>query len=93
MAEPTVTKNSDGSITESYKLSEMTSDQLVRLIQAKGRERDKIREDMIKLRSLLDARLKKERVAHLQKQMDELQATIDGTALGAVIEASISKAG
>lgn len=93
MTEPTVTKNADGSITRSYKLSEMTSDQLALLIQAKGRERDKIREDMAKLQALLRERLKKERVAHLQKEVDALQASMDGEAPGAVIEALANKAG
>lgn len=98
MADPTVTKNEDGSTTHSYKLSEMSSDQLVLLLQALGRKKDEIRQDMIKLQALLRERLKKEQVAHLQKQMDEIQkgingeTRIDGEAPGAVIEASISKA-
>lgn len=93
MADPTVTKNEDGSTTASYKLSEMTSDQLVALLQTLGRKRDAIRDDMTKLQALLRERLKKERVAHLQAQIDEINKGIDGEAPGAVIEVSAGKVG
>lgn len=86
-AEPTVTNNPDGSITESYKLSEMNSEQLVTLLQGTNRQREKLRDDAKTLQGLLAQRLKQERHAAALKQLEEMEAGISGQAPGVTFEA------
>lgn len=99
----TTTENADGSTTLSLKLSEMNLDQLVQVNQALGRQRDKIRDDMLHIRGLIDKKLATQRVDAINAQIAHLVAerdgkplpdepgVIHGTAPGAVIEVKASK--
>lgn len=99
----TETKNDDGSTTLSMKLSEMSLDQLVQVNQALGRRRDKIRDDMLHIRGLIDKKLTTQRADAINAQIARLEAERDGrplpaepgvvhaTAPGAVIEVKASK--
>lgn len=94
-AVPTVTKNEDGSTTQSYKLSEMSLEQLAMLNQALGRKKDEIRQQQIKLRELMDKKAREERTAHLRRQIEEIERGAEGLhgeAPGAVIEVQASNA-
>ena len=90
-AKPTVTNNADGSVTESYKLSEMDVEQLVTLSQGVGRQIDKLRQQRADLKALIDKKLHEQRHASVKAEIARLQAQIDGDAPGAVIEASAAK--
>ena len=94
-AKPTRTEHKDGSVTESYKLSEMNVEQLTMLSQAVGRKIDALRDQRADLKKLIDAKLAKRndaiaQIAKLQASLSE-EESVDGTAPGAVIEASASK--
>lgn len=84
----TETQNADGSTTLSMKLSEMSIDQLEQVSQALGRQRDSIRDQMLHVRKLIDARVAEQNDAALRAQIAALQGQLSGTAPGAVIEAS-----
>lgn len=75
----TETKNDDGSTTLSMKLSEMSLDQLVQVNQALGRRRDKIRDDMLHIRGLIDAKVKGKLAEDINSQIRKLEALRDGT--------------
>lgn len=90
-AKATETKNDDGSITQSYKLSEMSVEQLAMVNQAIGRQIDKLREDRLKINELIKARIAKDRRDVAMAEIARLQAQVDGEAPGAVIEATVAK--
>lgn len=90
-AVPTITQNEDGSTTQSYKLSEMSLDQLVMLNQALGRKKDEIRTQQLQLRVLIDKKTREQSVAHLRKQIEDIErGVINGEAPGAVLEVQAS---
>lgn len=91
-AKPTHTANADGSTTASYKLSEMSVEQLVMVNQGLGNQIDKLRADRLKTSELIAAKLVAERRAGVVAEIERLQKQIDGEAPGAVIDASASQA-
>lgn len=87
-ATPTVTKNADGSTTESYKISEMSLEQLVHVSQGLGRDIDKLREKRMVIRKLIEQKNAEGHNASIDAQIKKLQAQRHGTAPGAVIDAT-----
>lgn len=83
-AKPTTTANADGSATGSFKLSEMSLEQLEQVNQALMHKREELREQQLHIRKLIDARLEEKRVDELNAQISALQAQRDGKAAGAV---------
>jgi len=74
--------------TVSYKLSEMTVDQLVQVSQGLGHQIDKLRADRVHLGKLIAQKLRDQRVADLKAQIADLEAQVNAEAPGAVIEAT-----
>lgn len=90
-AKPTMSKDAAGNSIESYKLSELSVEQLTQLSQAVGHKIDKLRADRIKLNELAAKKRDEERKAVVKAEIARLQASLDGEAPGAVIEASAAK--
>lgn len=96
-AQPMVTQNSDGSTTHSFKIDDLSDEQLEQILNLHQRQRDELREKCIYLRRKLDARIEARRRAALQEQIDRLQAEMhggnaatDAVAPGALIEVQAS---
>lgn len=74
--------------TVSYKLSEMSVDDLVLVNQGLGHQIDKLRADRVYLGKLIAQKLKDARIAALKAQIADLEAQVNAEAPGAVIEAT-----
>ena len=99
-AKPTVTDNGNGTTTFSLKLSEMNLEQLEQVANSLQIQADKVREQRLYIRNLIDAKVKSKTTDDINAQIRRLEAIRDGTPLpdepnvvngtapGALIEAS-----
>lgn len=76
--------------TTTYKISEMTVEQLEMVSQGLGHQIDKLRQDRAQIAGLIKKKLAEREAEELQAQIDELVARKNAVAPGAVIEAAAS---